>query len=121
MARWLNVAPHPGISYYGDLFESWVVGELQARNGYEHLDWRLSYLLTKGGAEIDLVVHRPGRPLALVEIKSTRTVRAEHAAGLTGFLPAFPDADAFLLSQDPRPQRLGRIQALPWEQGILAI
>jgi len=24
-------------------------------------------------------------------------------------------------AQDPRPQRFGRIQALPWEQGILAV
>ena len=64
---------------------------------------------------------RPGKPLALVEIKSAREVREEHAAGMRGFLDDFPGAEFFLLSQDPRPQRLGRIQALPWDQGILAI
>jgi predicted AAA+ superfamily ATPase len=121
MARLLNVAPQPGTSYYGELFEHLVVTEIFTRSFYEDLDWRFSYLLTKAGAEIDLVVTRPGRPLALVEIKSTREIREEHAAGMRRFLDDFPDAEFFLLSQDPRPQRLGRIQALPWEQGILAI
>jgi predicted AAA+ superfamily ATPase len=121
MARLLNVAPQPGTSYYGELFEHLVVTELFARSFYEDLDWQFSYLLTKGGAEVDLVLRRPGRPLALVEIKSTREIREEHAAGLSAFLEDFPDADCFLLSQDPRPQKLGRIQALPWDLGILAI
>jgi predicted AAA+ superfamily ATPase len=121
MARLLNVVPQPGTSYYGELFEHLVVTELFARSLYEDLDWRFSYLLTKGGAEIDLVVTRPGRPLALVEIKSTREVREEHAGGMLGFLDDFPDAEVFLLSQDPRPQKLGRIHALPWDQGVLAL
>jgi uncharacterized protein len=121
MARQLNVAPQPGTSYYGDLFEHLVVTELHARGFYEDLDWQFSYLMTKGGAEIDLVIKRPGKPLALVEIKSARAVREEHAAGLRGFLEDFPDADFFLLSQDPHPQRFGRIQALPWDQGLRSI
>jgi len=121
LARFLNVTPQPGTSYYGELFESLVVTGLQARSSYENLDWQLSYLLTKGGAELDLVIQRPGRPLALVEIKSARELKPEHSAGLKAFLDDFPDADAYLLSQDPRPQRLGRIQALPWEEGIQAI
>lgn len=121
LGRFLNVPPQPGTSYFGDLFESLVVTELHARSSYENLDWQLSYLLTKGGIEVDLVVKRPGRPLALVEIKSTREVREEHAAGLRAFLADFPDADFFLLSQDPRPRMMGRIQALPWDQGILAL
>lgn len=121
MARMLNLPAQPGTSYYGDLFEHLVVTELHARNAYENLDWQCSYLLTKAGAEIDLVVKRPGKPPALVEIKSTRAIREEHAATMRGFLDDFPDADCYLLSQDPRPQRMGRIQALPWHQGILAI
>ena len=33
----------------------------------------------------------------------------------------FPDAEFLVLSQDPRPQKTGRIQALPWDQGVLAL
>lgn len=121
LARFLNILPQAGTSYYGDLFESFVVTELHARSSYENLDWQFSYLLTKGGVEIDLVVKRPGRPPALVEIKSAKEVREEHAASLRAFQDDFPEADCFLLSQDPRPRRMGRIQILPWDQGILAL
>ena len=121
MGQLLNVPPTPGSSYYGELFEQLVVAEIHARSSYEALDWQLSYLMTASGVEINLVVKRPGRPLALIEIKSTREVREEHAAGLRSFLPDFPDADFFLFSQDPRPQRMGRIQALPWEMGLVLL
>lgn len=121
LSRMLQVPPHPGTSYFGDLFENLVVAAAFARNAYEQADWRFSYLRTKAGLEIDLVLQRPGRPLALVEIKSTAEVRRDHAAALLSLLPDFPGADAFLLSQDPRPQRLGPVLALPWREGILAL
>ena len=59
--------------------------------------------------------------LALVEIKSTDHVREEHCTALRAFQGDFPDADCYLLSRDPTPQRFGRIQALPWEAGLAAI
>lgn len=121
LSRMLQVPPHPGTSYFGELFENRVVSELFARNAYEQNDWHFSYLMTKAGLEIDLVIQRPGRPLALVEIKSTPHVREDHATALRALLPAFPGAEAFLLSRDPHPQRLGPIQALPWRQGVLAL
>ena len=121
LSRMLQVPPHPGTSYFGELFESMVMTGFFARNAYEQLDWRFSYLRTKAGREVDLVLQRPGRPLALVEIKSTGQVREEHATALTALLPDFPGAEAFLLSRDPRPQRLGPILALPWQEGIQAV
>jgi predicted AAA+ superfamily ATPase len=121
MAHLLNVPPTPGTSYYGEVFEQLVVCECQARNAYEQLDWRFSYLLTKAGQEIDLVIQRPGKPLALVEIKSTQQVREDHVASLRAFLADFPEAEFYLLSRDPHPQSFGRIQALPWDKGIQAL
>jgi predicted AAA+ superfamily ATPase len=121
LSRMLQVPPTPGTSYFGDLFENQVVSELFARNAYNQLDWQFTYLLTKAGREVDLVIQRPGRPLALVEIKSTDRVREDHAAALQAFLPDFPGADAFLLSRDPQPQRMGQVLALPWQEGLLRI
>lgn len=121
LSRMLKVPPVPGTSYFGDLFENQVISELYARNAYEQLDWQLTYLRTKAGREVDLVILRPGRPLALVEIKSTDQVREDHAVALKAFLFDFPGADAFLLSRDPRPQRLGPVLALPWQDGLLEI
>ncbi len=121
LSRMLQVPPHPGTSYFGELFESMVMTGFFTRNAYEQLDWRFSYLRTKAGREVDLVLQRPGRPLALVEIKSTGQIREDHVAALTALLPDFPGAEAFLLSRDPRRQRLGPILALPWQEGILAM
>lgn len=121
LSRMLQVPPQPGTSYFGELFENQVMTELFARDAYEQLDWRFSYLLTKAGLEVDLVLQRPGRPLALVEIKSTDRIRADHSRALNALLPDFPGAEAFLLSRDPHPQRLGAIHALPWQDGILAL
>jgi hypothetical protein len=56
-----------------------------------------------------------------VEIKSTDQLREDHAASLVAMQDAFPDADFFLLSRDPNPQRFGKIQALPWDAGIHAL
>lgn len=74
--------------------------------------------MTTGGVEIDLVIDRPGRPLALVEIKSTSTVTEEDVRSLLGFSEEFPDADLFCFSQDERPKRFGRVRAVHWQQGI---
>jgi len=121
MAHLLNIPPAPGSSYYGELFEQFVICELQARNAYEQLDWRFSYLMTKAGLEVDLVIRRPGRPLALLDIKSTSQVREDHVAGLSTFQKDFPDAEFYVLSRDPTPKRFGRIHALPWEIGISVV
>ena len=121
LSRMLQVPPMPGTSYFGELFENQVVCGLFARNAYEQLDWQLSYLLTKAGREVDLVIQRPGRPLALVEIKSTDRIREDHATALRAFLPDFPEAEAFLLSRDPRPQRMGPVLALPWYEGVMTL
>ena len=71
LARMLSVEPKAGTNYFGDLFEQLVINEFVRLNSYEKRDYRFSYLQSASGVEIDLIVERPGRPLALVEIKST--------------------------------------------------
>lgn len=118
LARMLNVIPEPSTSYYGELFESFVVAALYARGSYVQNDYRLTYLESLGGAEIDLVIERPGRPLALVEIKSTDAVREDHCAGLKHFQIDFPEADFFCVTRDPREKRFGKIKAIPWQRAL---
>jgi hypothetical protein len=57
----------------------------------------------------------------MLQAKRTAQVREDHAAPLRALVPDFPDADAFLLSRDPHPHRLGPLQALPWWEGLLAL
>jgi predicted AAA+ superfamily ATPase len=121
LARMLNVVPEPSTSYYGELFESFVVAALYARDSYVQNDYRMSYLESLGGAEIDLVIERPGRSLALVEIKSTDAVREDHCTGLKHFQSDFPDADFFCVSRDPREKRFGSIKAIHWQRALEVI
>jgi predicted AAA+ superfamily ATPase len=114
LARMQSVLPKEGTAYYGDLFEQFVINEIFRTNDYEKRDYRFSYLQSASGVEIDLVIERPGKPLALVEIKSTTQVRNDHLLGLENFADSFPDAELFILSRDHNPKRFGLISALPW-------
>lgn len=118
LARSLRVEPVEQTSYFGEVFEQFIVSTLYALNQYRKTDYRFTYLQTAGGAEIDLVVERPGRSLALVEIKSATTVKEEHLRRLKHFESDFPDAEFYLISRDARPQKVGKIQLVPWELGL---
>lgn len=118
LAQMLTVEPAERTGYYGDLFEQFVITQLLSRSHYENLDYKLSYLRTKAQVEVDLIVERPGRSIALIEIKSTRTITSDDFASLEHFSTDFPDADLFIWSRDPRHQRIGRIQAVEWKTGL---
>ena len=103
---------------FGKAFEHFVILEALRLSSYRENDWAFSYLRTKDDAEIDLVIERPGQTVAILEIKSTRQVRDRDAAPLERFLPAFGNCDAFCLSRDPHPKKLGRVWCLPWQKGL---
>ncbi len=121
LAQMLNVTPAPKTSYFGDLFEQHIITQLRSRDSYEALDYKINYLQTKADVEVDLVITRPGKPLALVEIKSTSKIKGEHIASLQHFAKDFPQAELYLWSQDPTRQKIGRIETLPWQEGIKQI
>lgn len=121
LARQLLVEPHPSTGYYGELFEQLVVLEVYRQEQYANRDYRLSYMRTQDDTEIDLVIERPGKPLVLVEIKSTAECKLESLRGFHSLIADFPDAECMIWSQDPRPQKMGRILALPWQEGLAAI
>jgi predicted AAA+ superfamily ATPase len=117
LANLLTVRPAPQTSYYGDLFEQFVILEFQRREAYQTKDYRFYYLATER-VQVDLIIERPGRPLAAVEIKSTDDVRPDKLRGLNSLRSALPEAELYCLSRDPRPQRVGEVEALPWQEGL---
>jgi uncharacterized protein len=121
LAHNLSIVPQEGTSYFGELFEQFVVNQFYVHNQYQRLDYQFFYLMTKSGVEVDLIVKRPGKPLALVEIKSTRSIKPEHWANLEHFGKDFPDAHFYLLSQDPIERKVGQIQCVPWNVGLQII
>jgi predicted AAA+ superfamily ATPase len=108
----------PGTSEYGRAFEHWVILEVFRLNHYRRADYTLSYLSTKDDVEVDLVVERPGMPLALVEIKSTDKVTRDHVRQVAVFRKELPNSLTLCLSRDPVARTIDGVECLPWEQGI---
>ena len=116
--RTLSVPLQDGTYAFGSAFEHFVILEALRLSCYRANDWALSYLRTKDDAEIDLVIERPGLPVALVEIKSTHNVRERDVAPVRRFVPDFGACEAFCLSLDPHEKKLGQVWCFPWQKGL---
>lgn len=106
---------------YGDLFEQFIICELNRLNDYYETDFKFSYLRTKDDTEIDLIIDRPGRPRALIEIKSSAAIRAENIKTLRNFKKEQSSVEAFCLSRDPHEKLIDKVRVIPWQNGIQKI
>lgn len=118
LERTLTVPLLPQTYGFGEAFEHFVFLEMQRRNEYGKHDFRFSYLQTHDGAKVDFILERPGKPLALVEVKSTTRLEPSMARHLERFCGDFEACEAYLLSLDMTPQKFGHVHALPWEEGL---
>ena len=119
--RTLTVELKPGTYAYGRAFEHFVVVEALRLSAYKQNDFRFSYLRTKDGAEIDLIVERPAAPTALLEIKSADHVDERDTRAVERLVADIPGAEAYCLSRDPVSRRIGSVIALPWQEGLKEI
>ncbi len=108
----------PGSYAYGNAFEHFLILEIIRLAEYSGKDWTCSYLRTKDGAEIDLILDRPGLPRALVEIKSKERISTEDTAPLDRLARDIRRSEAFCLSRDPHRKRIGSVSCLPWRVGL---
>jgi uncharacterized protein len=119
LSKTLDIPLKESTFAFGDAFEHLVILEVKKRIEFLRLQWSVSYLMTRDDVEIDLIIQRPGKPLALVEIKSTTQVHLDHAKALNTLgVDIDPKAERFLLSRDPLSQDLGGSQALYWIDGL---
>lgn len=103
---------------WGRLFEQFVISECLRRSAYLERDWRFHYLRTKDGAEIDLVVDRPGKPPALIEIKSSQRVDQTALRSLKDFAADFPHSPRWVFSCEKTAREVDGIRIVPWLQGV---
>lgn len=103
---------------YGRAFEHFVITEIFRRCAYLRNDYRLSHLRTKDGAEVDLVIERPGAATVLVEIKSSPVVDEAELRHLKGFHKAMSGSLALCLSREPAARATAGIRVLPWREGL---
>jgi predicted AAA+ superfamily ATPase len=121
LERTLAIPLRSSTSAFGDAFEHYLILECHRLHRYLKRDFRLSYLQTKDGAEIDLIVERPGDTVILLEIKSTEVVEERHIERISRFAKDFPNSLALCASRDPNPKRFGLVHALPWQEALRSI
>lgn len=119
LGRMLSIPVKEATSYYGEVFEHFIIAEIKKYIGYYAEEYRLSFLRTKGDLEIDLIVQRPGQRLLLIEIKSTDNVLAEQLTRLASLAKDIPNSEAIVLSRDSHRKVYGDITVWPWQEGIL--
>ncbi len=114
----LTVELRPQTYAYGHAFEHFVINEVNRLQSYAKKDYRLSYLRTKDGVEIDLIIERPGLKRALVEIKSTERITEDEVRALQHLGKDISNSEAFCLSLDPTPKKIGEVMCFPWQRGL---
>lgn len=115
----VELAPHTYA--FGVAFEHFIVNEINRLQSYAKKDYRLSYLRTKDGVEIDLIIERPGLKRALVEIKSTERATEDDVRSLERLGKDIPNSEAFCFTCDPIPKKIGRVSCFHWQAGLTEI
>jgi predicted AAA+ superfamily ATPase len=118
LSRSLTIPIQEGTSAFGELFESFFINECLKLNKYFERDFAFSYLATRDGVEIDLVVERPGAPLLLLEIKSATRIQAKHLAALNTLGADFPDAERVCAARVAQAEKHDGILVLPWRAAL---
>ena len=116
--RTLQVPLNTRTYEYGKAFEHFVVTQIAHLSRYRYPDWRLSYLRTGAGAEIDLVIERPGQPEAIIEIKSSQRVDDRDVRSLARFTGDFANAAALCVSRDRTRMRMDGVLCLHWRDAL---
>ena len=116
--RTLQIPLNEGTYEFGKAFEHFIVTQIAHLSRYRHPDWRLSYLRTAAGAEIDLVIDRPGQPEALIEIKSSRRIDARDVRGIARFTGEFANPLALCISRDPMRMRMEGVLCVHWRDAL---
>ena len=118
LERTLDLPLQPGTYEYGKAFEHFVITQILHLSRYRFPDWRLSYLRTGAGVEIDLVIERPGMPEALIEITSSERIDERDVRGLARFTGDFTSPLALCISRDPTRMRMDGVLCLHWRQAL---
>lgn len=105
-------------SLYGVAFEHFLIAECVRINDYKRLDFRFSYFRTNDGAEIDLIIERPGLPLVLVEIKSSTQPSNDSADHLVRLRDEFGICECYCLSNMITPRVVKGVKFLHWTEGL---
>lgn len=117
----LDIPLAPRSYAYGKAFEHYVILECIRLNDALERGFGFSYLRTKDGAEVDLIIERPGKSALLVEIKSSDNIDSAGLRNLREFGRAIRGSESIVLCQEPSPREIGGMSILPWQEGLRRI
>ncbi len=104
---------------FGQAFEHFIILECFKLNHYFRRNYNFSYLKTKDGLEVDLIIQRPGKKDLLVEIKSTDTIRTDQIRKIKNISLDWPKpCEAQAWSMDPSAQNIEGVRCFPWKQAL---
>ncbi len=115
--KMLSVPMIEHTSYYGVLFENFIVTEIKKMIEYNRLDFTMSYLMTKENQEIDLILQLPQNKLILIKIKSSKIINESDLGSITNLGSDLDKkmkkiSKKILISQDPINREILGVQCL---------
>lgn len=114
LAETIDLVPVPQTAYFGALFEHFVILESFRLNSYAETNYRLSFLLTTAGFEIDLILSKAKKNI-FVEIKSTDRIDPDEVRGLARKLSDVTVAsEVIYVSRDEAATTIDGVRCLPW-------
>jgi predicted AAA+ superfamily ATPase len=118
LANMLEESIQPKTSTYGKYFEQYIVTEIfRLMKAYEK-DWKLTYLASKDGKEIDLIIEKSPRKRIAIEIKSYSNVDEVEVRSFERLARDIPSAELFFISQDKINKKFGEVQCLFWKDAL---
>lgn len=100
-------------------FEHFIILECMKLASYFYPDYRFSYLKTHDGLEVDLIVERPGKPLLMIEIKSSTEIHDNHCRHLFDIEKEFKEkAEYYCFARVERALKINAVSVLPWQEGL---
>jgi predicted AAA+ superfamily ATPase len=100
-----------GSEPFGKSFEQFIYLEIYAHSRYTDLNYAIHYWRTTSGIEIDFVL---GDGRIAIETKSTSNVQSRHLKGLEQFDTEFSPERLIMVSNDPWPRNIGKVEIIPW-------
>lgn len=114
----LDVLVQPHTSSYGLAFEHFIICEVFRLNSYFRKDYSLFQYHTTAGGEIDLVLTKARKVIA-VEIKSTSSIDLLEVAKLERTAEGIQATEIYYVSQDPVATKIGTVNCRNWKDFLI--
>ncbi len=113
LAGHLESAIIPSTPLFGHYFESLVINEIRKKLSYQERQYKMSYLMTPSGLEIDLILELGKERIAL-EIKSSQEVDPIRVRSFESLAKDIKASQLVYLSRCPDAIKLGAVECMPW-------